>query len=137
MGEAVEVEVEGVEAGALVAALCFVPDEGRAVVAEGAGMGLEVALYEGCDFLGFESRVDKGIWIVALLCKAVMRRDEGGDGQNEMLRWRSADGIVPLGQSSRDAGTARRSISLWEPALPRARLPKRMICSGSNFWAIN
>ena len=34
-GEAVEVEVEGVEAGAQVAALFLVPDEGRAVVAEG------------------------------------------------------------------------------------------------------
>ena len=38
-GEAVEVEVEGVEAGAQVAALFFVPDEGRAVVAEVAGEG--------------------------------------------------------------------------------------------------
>ena len=38
-GEAVEVEVEGVEAGAQVAALFFVPDEGRAVVAEIAGEG--------------------------------------------------------------------------------------------------
>ena len=36
-GEAVEVEVEGVEAGAQVAAFFFVPDEGRAVVAEVAG----------------------------------------------------------------------------------------------------
>ena len=36
-GEAVEVEVEGVEAGAEVAALLFVPAEGRAVVAEVAG----------------------------------------------------------------------------------------------------
>ena len=34
-GEAVEVEVEGVEAGAQL----FVPDEGRAVVAEVAGEG--------------------------------------------------------------------------------------------------
>ena len=33
-GEAVEVEVEGIEAGAQVAALFFVPDEGRAFVAE-------------------------------------------------------------------------------------------------------
>ena len=32
-------EVEGVEAGAQVAALFFVPDEGRAVVAEIAGEG--------------------------------------------------------------------------------------------------
>ena len=32
-------EVEGVEAGAQVAALFFVPDEGRAVVAEVAGEG--------------------------------------------------------------------------------------------------
>ena len=38
-GEAVEVEVEGVEAGAQVAAFFFVPDEGRAVVAEVAGEG--------------------------------------------------------------------------------------------------
>jgi len=38
-GEAVEVEVEGVEAGAQVAALLFVPDEGRAVVAEITGEG--------------------------------------------------------------------------------------------------
>ena len=38
-GEAVEVEVEGVEAGAQVAALLVVPDEGRAVVAEVAGEG--------------------------------------------------------------------------------------------------
>ena len=38
-GEAVEVEVEGVEAGAQVAALFFVPGEGRAVVAEVAGEG--------------------------------------------------------------------------------------------------
>ena len=38
-GEAVEVEVEGVEAGAQVAALFFVPDEGRAVVAEVEGEG--------------------------------------------------------------------------------------------------
>ena len=38
-GEAVEVEVEGVEAGAQVAALLIVPDEGRAVVAEVAGEG--------------------------------------------------------------------------------------------------
>ena len=38
-GEAVEVEVEGVEAGAQVAALFIVPDEGRAVVAEVAGEG--------------------------------------------------------------------------------------------------
>ena len=28
-------------------------------------------------------------------------------------------------------------MSLWEPALPRAWLPQRMICSGSNFWAIS
>ena len=41
-GEAVEVEVEGVEAGAQVAALFFVPDEGRAVVAEVAGEGGDV-----------------------------------------------------------------------------------------------
>ena len=34
-GEAVEVEVEGVEAGAQVAALFFVPDEGRAVRSRG------------------------------------------------------------------------------------------------------
>jgi len=33
------VEVEGVEAGAQVAAFFFVPDEGRAVVAEVAGEG--------------------------------------------------------------------------------------------------
>ena len=38
-GEAVEVEVEGVEAGAQVAAFFFVPDEGGAVVAEVAGEG--------------------------------------------------------------------------------------------------
>ena len=38
-GKAVEVEVEGVEAGAQVAALFFVPDEGRAVAAEVAGEG--------------------------------------------------------------------------------------------------
>ena len=38
-GEAVEVEVEGVKAGAQVAAFFFVPDEGRAVVAEVAGEG--------------------------------------------------------------------------------------------------
>ena len=38
-GEAVEVKVEGVEAGAQVAALFFIPDEGRAVVAEVAGEG--------------------------------------------------------------------------------------------------
>ena len=38
-GESVEVEVEGVEAGAQVAAFFFVPDEGRAVVAEVAGEG--------------------------------------------------------------------------------------------------
>ena len=38
-GEAVELEVEGVEAGAQVAALFIVPDEGRAVVAEVAGEG--------------------------------------------------------------------------------------------------
>ena len=38
-GEAVEVEVEGIEAGAQVAAFFFVPDEGRAVVAEVAGEG--------------------------------------------------------------------------------------------------
>ena len=44
-GEAVEVEVEGVEAGAQVAALFFVPDEGRAVVAEVAGEGGDVV---GC-----------------------------------------------------------------------------------------
>ena len=36
-------EVEGVEAGAQVAALFFVPDEGRAVVAEVAGEGGHVA----------------------------------------------------------------------------------------------
>ena len=35
-------EVEGVEAGAQVAALFFVPDEGRAVVAEVAGEGGDV-----------------------------------------------------------------------------------------------
>ena len=35
--QAVEVEVERVEAGAQVAALLFVPDEGRAVVAEVLG----------------------------------------------------------------------------------------------------
>ena len=33
-GEAVEVEVEGVEAGAQVAALFFIPDEGRAVLVD-------------------------------------------------------------------------------------------------------
>ena len=41
-GEAVEVEVEGVEAGAQVTALLFVPAEGRAVVAEVAGEGRHV-----------------------------------------------------------------------------------------------
>ena len=41
-GEAVEVEVEGVEAGAQMAALFFVPDEGRAIVAEVAGEGGDV-----------------------------------------------------------------------------------------------
>ena len=38
-GEAVEVEVERVKAGAQVAALLVVPDEGRAVVTEVAGEG--------------------------------------------------------------------------------------------------
>ena len=38
-GEAVEVEVEGVQAGAEVAAVFFVPGEGWAVVAEVAGEG--------------------------------------------------------------------------------------------------
>ena len=38
-GEAVEVEVESVEAGAQVAVLLLVPDEGRPVVAEVAGEG--------------------------------------------------------------------------------------------------
>ena len=38
-GEAVEVEVEGVEAGAEVAAFLFVPGKGRSVVAEVAGEG--------------------------------------------------------------------------------------------------
>ena len=36
-GDAVEVEVAGVEAGAEVAALFFIPNEGRAGVAEVAG----------------------------------------------------------------------------------------------------
>ena len=39
LGQAVEVEVERVEAGAQVAAFFFVPDEGRAVVAEVPGEG--------------------------------------------------------------------------------------------------
>ena len=40
--QAVEVEVEGVEPGAQVAALLFVPDKGRAVMAEVAGEGRHV-----------------------------------------------------------------------------------------------
>ena len=48
------------------------------------------------DLLGFESRVDKGIPIVALLCKAVMRRDEDVDGQYEMLGDGGANGVVAL-----------------------------------------
>ncbi len=45
----------------------------------------------------FESRVDKGIRIVALLCKAVMRRDEDVDGQHELFAYRPADGVAPFG----------------------------------------
>ena len=41
-GEAVEVEVEGVEAGTQVAAFLLVPDEGRTVVAKIAGEGHHV-----------------------------------------------------------------------------------------------
>lgn len=48
------------------------------------------------DFLGFESRVDKGVGIVALLCKAVLRRDEDVDGQDELLAYRPADGVAPF-----------------------------------------
>ena len=55
-GEAVEVKVEGVEAGAQVAALLLVPDEGRAVVAEVAGEGRHVvgAVGEAQDVVAHE-----------------------------------------------------------------------------------
>ena len=43
-----------------------------------------------------ESRVDKGIRIVALLRKAVLRRDEDVDGQYEMLGDGGANGVVAL-----------------------------------------
>ena len=46
-------------------------------------------------------------------------------------------GLPRLGRPPRVLRTTRRSMSLWEPALPRARLPKRMICSGSNRSAIS
>ena len=49
------------------------------------------------DFLGFESRVDKGIRIVALLCKAVMRRDEDVDGKDELFAYGPANGVAPFG----------------------------------------
>ena len=42
LGQAVEVEVERVKSGAQVAAFLFVPDEGRAVVAEVFGEGLHI-----------------------------------------------------------------------------------------------
>ena len=45
----------------------------------------------------FESRVDKGIRIVALLSKAVMRRDEDVDGQHELFAYRPANGVAPFG----------------------------------------
>ena len=49
------------------------------------------------DFLGFESGVDKGIGIVALLCQAVMRRDEDVDGKDELFAYRPANGVAPFG----------------------------------------
>ena len=76
-GEAVEVEVEGVEAGAQVAALFFVPDEGRAVVAEVAGEGGHVVggVGEAEDVIADESC---GRWCVPKACGRSLRgRDDG------------------------------------------------------------
>ncbi len=44
-------------------------------------------------------RVDKGIGIVALLCKAILRRDEDVDGQDELFSYRPTDGVAPFGQA--------------------------------------
>ena len=49
------------------------------------------------DFLRFESRVDKGIRVVALLCQAVRRRYEDVDGEDELFADCSANGVVPFG----------------------------------------
>ena len=51
----------------------------------------------GQDFLWFEGRVDKGTGIVTLLCKAVLRRDEDVDGQDELFAYRLANGVAPFG----------------------------------------
>ena len=45
----------------------------------------------------FESRVDKGVGVVALLSKAVLRRDKDVDGQDELFAYRPADGVAPFG----------------------------------------
>ena len=49
------------------------------------------------DFLQFEGRVDKGTGIVALLCKAILLRDEDVDGQDELFAYLPADGVASFG----------------------------------------
>ena len=85
-GEAVEVEVEGVEAGAQVAAFFLVPDEGRAVVAEVAGEGGHVVggVGEAEDVVADESSF--GCRTVIYLVQNVIWETIGSILQNRSIR---------------------------------------------------
>ena len=65
-----------------------------------------------------------------------MRRDEDVDGKDELFAYRPANGIAPFGPVVQGFGDDEE-IDVAVGAGVAAGVAKRMICSGSNFWAIN
>ena len=89
------------------------------------------------DFLGFESRVDKGIRIVALLCKAVLRRDEDIDGKDELFPYGPANGVAPFGPVVEGCGDDEEIDVAVGAGVAAGVAAEEDDLLRLNFWTIN